>query len=100
MPTSIGEEEIQRSVLGLESSFTREDQDQAVALYNKLVRQPRAEFAGWRLLLPCIAFRVAAFDADRASNTNVYNARAGALEPTKISTADRLSPRGLLLVCP
>ena len=100
IPTSIGEEEIQRSVLGLESSFMREEQEQALALYNKLARQPRAEFAGWRLRLPCIVFRVTAFDADRASNTNVYNARADALEPTKISTADRLSPKGLLLVCP
>jgi len=100
MPTSIGEEEIQRSVLGLESSFTREDQEQAVVLYNKLARQPRAEFAGWHLRLPCITFRVTAFDVDRGSNINVYNARADALEPTKISTADKLSPRGLLLVCP
>jgi len=99
MPTSIEEEGIRRSVLGLESSFTREDQEQALALYNELAGQPRAEFAGWHLRLPCIAFRITAFDADRGSHTNVYSARADALEPTKISTADRFSPRGLLPVC-
>jgi len=54
----------------------------------------------WRLRLPCIAFRVTAFDGDRASNTNVYNTRADALESTKISTADRLPPKGPLLACP
>ena len=99
-PVSIGEEAIQRSIAELEPLFSIEDEAHAVALYDELARQPRAEFSGWRLRLPCIAFRITAFEADRSSNTNVYTARAGALEPTKICTADKFPPKGLLLVCP
>ena len=75
---------------------------QALALYDKLVRQPRAEFTGWRLQvrLPCIAFHVTAFDAGRTSDTNVYIAKAAVLEATRICTADKFSPKGLFLVCP
>jgi hypothetical protein len=99
-PVSIEEEEIQRSVSELESSFTSRDQAQALALYDKLVLQPRAEFSGWRLRLPCIAFHVTAFDADRTSDTNVYIAKAAALEATRICTASKFSTKGLFLVCP
>ena len=97
--SSVGEEEIQKSVSELESSFTREEQVQVLALYEKLVhlRQRRAEFAGWHLRLPCIAFPVA-FNVDRAANA--YIARATALEATTIRTADKFPSKGLLLVCP
>ena len=99
-PVSIGEAKIQKSVSELESSFTSREQVQALALYDKLVGQPRAEFTGWRLRLPCIAFRVTAFDADRTSDTNVYIAKTAVLEATRICTADKFSSNRLLLVCP
>ena len=95
--SSVGEEEIQESVSELESSFTREEQVQVLALYDKLVRQRRAEFTSWRLCLPCIAFRVAV-DADRA--TNAYTMRATAFETTMIRTANKFPSKSLLLVFP
>ncbi|KAF8553285.1 hypothetical protein OG21DRAFT_1485545 [Imleria badia] len=104
-PLSIGEE-MQRSVLELESSgsFTKEDQALALALYDKLASQRRAEFTGWHLRLPCIAFRVTALDMDRTfqSNKKQHIARADALEVTRITTAHKFSRKAkdLLLVCP
>lgn len=98
-PVSITEEVIQRSVSELELLFSDTEQERAVALYAELERQPRAEFSGWRLRLPCIAFRVTAFEADCSSDGVVY-AKATGLEPTRISTADKFPLKGLLLVCP
>ncbi|KAG6375325.1 hypothetical protein JVT61DRAFT_3553 [Boletus reticuloceps] len=89
-PSSIGEEEIQRSVSELESSLTREYEEQALAFCDKLEHLRRAEFNGWHLRLPCIAFPVIAFEPDRISKSNakVYIARATALEETRARHMD------------
>ena len=98
-PASVTEEEIQRSLSALESSFSMEEQVQALTLYDELARQPRAEFTGWILRLPCIVFRVTA-NRTFESNTNVYIAKAKTLEETRICTARKFSTKSLLLVCP
>ena len=105
-PLSIREEEIQKSMLELGSSesFTKEDEVQVLALYDKLANQRRAEFSGRHLHLPCIAFRVTALDTDRTSesNANAYIVETPTLEATSITTAHKfpLKAKGLLLVCP
>ena len=101
-PASIREEEIRRSVSELVSSFTEQQQSQALALYYKLAYLRRAEFSQWQLRLPCITFCVTSFKVDQASeaNTSVYTAKATALEETRICTVTTPPSSGLLLVCP
>ncbi|KAH7904981.1 heterokaryon incompatibility protein-domain-containing protein [Hygrophoropsis aurantiaca] len=89
-------------------SFTAE---MALALYDKLDRQPPPRFANHRLTLPCIVFPLRALTKQTDGRSNVYSATAdGLVEGIQITTADNFSPfslsrpsrlsRGMLLVRP
>ncbi|KAG9309665.1 hypothetical protein JVU11DRAFT_10334 [Chiua virens] len=97
VPPSLGAEELERRTTELRTVFSLID---AVATYRCITRLQPARFTHFRLLLPCIVFRVRRL---RREQGNVYRAEAVALGDVDFTTEESLplkEVRRLVLVNP
>ncbi|KAH7903553.1 hypothetical protein BJ138DRAFT_1131315 [Hygrophoropsis aurantiaca] len=90
-PSFVRREEMETLLSGLRSSVAAE---MALALYDKLDRQPPPRFANHRLTLPCIVFPLTALTkrTEGRFGSKVYYATADGLEDVEITTEDTFSP--------
>ena len=102
----IGAEDMERRVVDLRRAWTREDEAQAVAFYQRLYALPPTRCTNQHLHLSCIVFPLMTLKkVKRAGGVRVYRATTSALEDTEINAEERLLPTGrrpgdLVLVCP
>lgn len=102
----IGEEDMERQVVDLRHTWTREQEAQAMVFHHRLYTLPPARCTNQHLFLPCIVFPLTMLKkAKRTDGVRMYRATTSALEDTDISTEERLLPKrqgpeDLVLVCP
>ena len=106
MVPHIGEEDMERRLVNLRRTGSREDEAQAMAFYRRLNALLPARCANQLLDLPCIKFPLTTLKkVKRPDGVRAYRAGASALEDTDITTEERLlsrdqGPEDLVLVCP
>ena len=102
----IGGEDMESQLVHLRRAWTRQDEVQAMAFYQKLHTHPPARCTSQHLHLPCLVFRLTALNkVQRPDGVWVHRATASALEDTVINTEERLLSKSqgaqdLVLVCP
>jgi len=102
----IGAEDMERRVVDLRCAWTREDEAQAMAFYQRLYMLPPARCTNQHLHLPSIVFPLTTLKkVKQTDGVRVYRATTSALEDTDITTVEKFLSKSrrtedLVLVCP